>query len=183
MEPQLLKQPLLNYGQELLTALKEEQGIERVGFALQGISRADLQASKQRDTKDPLLQDPAKRSKFIRFLAHKADMLYKTWDSVPVCATTDGENEELCAVMPPLESFMSVPASERKKHFFECLKKGDTVIGQVSGKQENGLFVTLVCMDGGLRREIHDLAIKPEVQHCAPLSEIEELRSENQLSP
>uniref|UniRef100_A0A131YIV5 Nucleolar gtpase/atpase n=1 Tax=Rhipicephalus appendiculatus TaxID=34631 RepID=A0A131YIV5_RHIAP len=160
MEPQLLKQPLLNYGQELLTALKEEQGIERVGFALQGISRADLQASKQRDTKDPLLQDPAKRSKFIRFLAHKADMLYKTWDSVPVCATTDGENEELCAVMPPLESFMSVPASERKKHFFECLKKGDTVIGQVSGKQENGLFVTLVCMDGGLRREIHDLAIK-----------------------
>ncbi|XP_065294758.1 tetratricopeptide repeat protein 14-like isoform X2 [Dermacentor albipictus] len=160
MEPQLLKQPLLNYGQELLTALKEEQGIERVGFALQGISRADLQASKQRDAKDPLLQDPAKRSKFIRFLAHKADMLYKTWDSVPVCSTTDGENEELCAVMPPLESFMSVPASERKKHFFECLKKGDTVIGQVSGKQENGLFVTLVCMDGGLRREIHDLAIK-----------------------
>lgn len=54
MEPQLLKQPLLNYGQELLTALKEEQGIERVGFALQGISRADLQASKQRDAKDPL---------------------------------------------------------------------------------------------------------------------------------
>ncbi|XP_077516164.1 uncharacterized protein LOC144126106 isoform X4 [Amblyomma americanum] len=160
MDPQLLKQPLLNYGQELLTALKEEQGIERVGFALQGISRADLQASKQRDSKDPLLQDPAKRSKFIRFLAHKADVLYKTWDSVPVCATTDGENEELCAVMPPLESFMSVPASERKKHFFECLKKGDTVIGQVSGKQENGLFVTLVCLDGGLRREIHDLSIK-----------------------
>ncbi|XP_075748431.1 uncharacterized protein LOC119164176 isoform X3 [Rhipicephalus microplus] len=160
MEPQLLKQPLLNYGQELLTSLKDLQGMERVGFVLQAISRADLQASKQRDTKDPLLQDPAKRSKFIRFLAQKADMLYKTWDSVPVCATTDGENEELCAVMPPLESFMSVPASERKKHFFECLKKGDTVIGQVSGKQENGLFVTLVCMDGGLRREIHDLAIK-----------------------
>lgn len=160
MEPQLLKQPLLNYGQELLTALKEEHGIERVGFALQGISRADLQASKQRDSKDPLLQDPAKRSKFVRFLARKADMLYKAWDSVPACATTDGENEELCAVMPPLESFMSVPASERKKHFFECLKKGDTVIGQVSGKQENGLFVTLVCLDGGQRREIHDLAIK-----------------------
>ncbi|XP_049516540.1 serine/arginine repetitive matrix protein 2-like [Dermacentor silvarum] len=160
MEPQLLKQPLLNYGQELLTALKEEQGIESVGFALQGISRADLQAIKQRDSKDPLLQDPVKRSKFIRFLAHKAGMLYKNWDSAPVCSTTDGENEELCAVMPPLESFMSVPASERKKHFFKCLNKGDIVIGQVSNKQKTGLFVTLVCMDGGLRREIHDLAIK-----------------------
>ncbi|CAN7997075.1 unnamed protein product [Ixodes pacificus] len=160
MDAQLLKQPLLNYGQELLSALKEEQGIERVGFALQGISRADLQASKQRDNKDPLLQDPSKRSKFIRFLARKADVLYKPWESVPHSSTTDGENEELCAVMPPLESFMSIPAPERKKHFFEGLKKGDTVIGHVSGKQENGLFVTLLCMDGGLRREIHDLAIK-----------------------
>ncbi|XP_064455554.1 tetratricopeptide repeat protein 14-like isoform X2 [Ornithodoros turicata] len=165
MESHLLKGALVSYGQELLSALKEEQGL---GYALQGLSRSDLQQAHPRH-RDQLLQDPAKRSKFIRFVARKADVLYKTWDTLPHTLTTDEENEELCAVMPPIESFMSVPAAERKKYFFETLKKGDIVVGHISGKQENGFFVTLLCMDGGLRREIHDLGIKA----FCPLNQIQ----------
>ena len=42
---------------------------------------------------------------------------------------------------------------------FQSLRGGDIVIGQITGIQESGLTVTLICTDHGLVRQIDQLKI------------------------
>lgn len=61
------------------------------------------------------------------------------------------------AVMPPLELFMEVSYEERRSMLYRDLERGDIVVGRINNIREYGLFLTLLCMAGGLKRDIEDL--------------------------
>lgn len=63
------------------------------------------------------------------------------------------------AIMPPLELFMEVSYEERKSTLYRDLERGDIVVGRINNIREYGFFLTLLCMAGGLRRDIEDLEL------------------------
>uniref|UniRef100_A0A8K9V031 Uncharacterized protein n=1 Tax=Oncorhynchus mykiss TaxID=8022 RepID=A0A8K9V031_ONCMY len=70
-----------------------------------------------------------------QFIARKADILFApSWKS---SATV----EDPYAIMPPLEQFMAVSFEERRNLLY---------------MEDFGFFVTLICMAGGLERDIED---------------------------
>lgn len=61
------------------------------------------------------------------------------------------------AIMPPLELFMEVSYDDRRAMLYRDLEKGDIVVGRINNIREYGFFLTLLCMAGGLKRDIEDL--------------------------
>lgn len=68
------------------------------------------------------------------------------------------------AVMPPLELFMEVSYEERKSILYRDLERGDIVVGRINNIREYGFFLTLLCMAGGLKRDIEDLELSVSQQ-------------------
>ncbi|XP_053214590.1 tetratricopeptide repeat protein 14-like isoform X2 [Panonychus citri] len=78
--------------------------------------------------------------------------------------------EEICACLPPIETFTGVSKVCRRKHFYESLVKGDILCVEVTAHAESCLICTVLCMDGGKRRDIHDCEVKaycPSI-NCLP---------------
>lgn len=42
---------------------------------------------------------------------------------------------------------------------YRDLEKGDVVVGRINNIREYGFFLTLICMAGGLKRDIVDLEL------------------------
>lgn len=61
--------------------------------------------------------------------------------------------------MPPLELFMELSFEERRSMIYRDLEKGDVVVGRINNIREYGFFLTLICMAGGLKRDIVDLEL------------------------
>lgn len=61
--------------------------------------------------------------------------------------------------MPPLEQFMEVSFEERRNLLYRDIERGDIVIGRINSIRDFGFFVTLICMGGGLERDIEDLEL------------------------
>ncbi len=61
--------------------------------------------------------------------------------------------------MPPLELFMEVSYEDRKAMLYRDLERGDVVVGRINNIREYGLFFTLLCTAGGLKRDIEDLEL------------------------
>lgn len=61
--------------------------------------------------------------------------------------------------MPPLELFMDVSYEDRRVMLYRDLEKGDIVVGRINNIREYGFFLTLLCMTGGLKRDIEDLEL------------------------
>lgn len=61
--------------------------------------------------------------------------------------------------MPPLEQFMVVSFEERRNLLYRDMERGDIVIGRINSIRDFGFFVTLICMAGGLERDIEDLEL------------------------
>lgn len=160
MDSELLTQALNYHGQEFRRVLDSEKGPD---FLNDIDMRIVNYFEYHRRAKEFGFQERKRRQKLYEFLGKKAHILYKSVDDVCVLPKSDEESNEVYAVMPPMESYMGIPAHERKKLFYELIKKGDPVIGKITGIQNYGFVVTLLCLDGGKRREIHDLGIK---SHC-----------------
>lgn len=73
---------------------------------------------------------------------------------------------EAYAVMPPLELFMEVPFEERRAMLYRDLERGDIVVGRINNVREYGFFLTLICMAGGLNRDIEDLELSVRSRPC-----------------
>lgn len=153
MDRDLLRQSLAFHGDSLFNKLKCEQ-TENPDF--QAVV-ADLCKAAYESTGDgqvcPLVE---------QFVARKADILFcPTWKTATPKEEEHEEEEaaEPYAVMPPLELFMEVSFEERRAMLYRDLERGDVVVGRINNIREYGFFLTLLCMAGGLKRDIEDLEL------------------------
>lgn len=54
---------------------------------------------------------------------------------------------------------MELPYEERRSMIYRDLEKGDIVVGRINNIREYGFFLTLLCMAGGLKRDVEDLEL------------------------
>ncbi|XP_061095276.1 tetratricopeptide repeat protein 14 isoform X2 [Conger conger] len=152
MDRDLLRQSLSYHGQSLYSFLKCEQN-ENPDFKL--IASDLSKAPHQRRDKS------GESASVEQFIARKADLLFAhAWkSSKPAEEEWPEEAEEPYAVMPPLEQFLDVPFDERRDLFYRDVERGDAVIGRISSIRDFGFFITLICVGGGLERDIEDLEL------------------------
>ena len=89
------------------------------------------------------------------------------WHSYP--SVPPPPSTEPYAIMPPAELFMEVPFEERRAMLYRDLERGDAVVGRINNIREYGFFLTLLCVAGGLRRDIEDLELSVGRARPAPL--------------
>ncbi|XP_029356654.1 tetratricopeptide repeat protein 14 isoform X2 [Echeneis naucrates] len=155
MDRELLRQCLTYHGASLLDKLKCEQ-TENPDFqaVVSDLSKATSE-SKGEEQGKPLVE---------QFIARKADILFcPTW-KIATCqkeghVEEEEEAAEPYATMPPLELFMEVSYEERRSMLYRDLERGDIVVGRINNIREYGFFLTLLCMAGGLTRDVEDLEL------------------------
>ncbi|XP_062306329.1 tetratricopeptide repeat protein 14 isoform X1 [Osmerus eperlanus] len=152
MDRDLLRQSLAYHGQSLYAHLSCEQS-ENPDF--KDVAPDLSKVSYER-------KDGGVGSHMVeQFIARKADILFApSWRSAaPVEVELDEEAEEPYAIMPPLELFMEVSYEDRRNMFYRDVERGDAVIGRINNIRDFGFFLTLICMGGGLERDIEDLEL------------------------
>uniref|UniRef100_A0A3P8T9L2 Tetratricopeptide repeat domain 14 n=1 Tax=Amphiprion percula TaxID=161767 RepID=A0A3P8T9L2_AMPPE len=145
MDRDLLRQCLTYHGESLFNKLKCEQ-TENPDFqaVVSDLCKATYQRSEEKS--NPLVE---------QFIARKADILFSpAWKTLSACALS-----EPYAIMPPVELFMEVSYEERRSMMYRDLERGDIVVGRINNIREYGFFLTLLCMAGGLKRDIEDLEL------------------------
>uniref|UniRef100_A0A7N6B7Z0 S1 motif domain-containing protein n=1 Tax=Anabas testudineus TaxID=64144 RepID=A0A7N6B7Z0_ANATE len=153
MDRDLLRQCLTYHGEALFNKLKCEQ-TENPDFqaVVSELCKATYE-SKGEGQGNPLVE---------QFIARKADILFcPAWKTATVQEEEHEEEEggEPYAIMPPLELFMEVSYDERRAMLYRDLEKGDIVVGRINNIREYGFFLTLLCVAGGLKRDIEDLEL------------------------
>ncbi|NP_001014336.2 tetratricopeptide repeat protein 14 [Danio rerio] len=151
MDRDLLRQSVSFHGENLLSLLKCEQN-ENPDFKHLASDLYKSLNQRDKDEQSPVLE---------QFIARKADLLFApSWKISEPADEWQEESGEAFAVMPPLEQFMEVSFEERRELFYRDVERGDMVIGRINSVRDFGLFVTLLCTAGGLKRDIEDLEIK-----------------------
>ncbi|XP_022053629.2 tetratricopeptide repeat protein 14 isoform X1 [Acanthochromis polyacanthus] len=153
MDRDLLRQCLTYHGESLFNKLKCEQK-ENPDFqaVVSDLCKATYQ-SRSEDKSNPLVE---------QFIARKADILFSpAWKTATLQEEEHEEEEatEPYAIMPPVELFMEVSYEERRSMMYRDLERGDIVVGRINNIREYGFFLTLLCMAGGLKRDIEDLEL------------------------
>ncbi|XP_041861948.1 tetratricopeptide repeat protein 14 isoform X2 [Melanotaenia boesemani] len=152
MDRDLLKQCLTYHGESLFNKLKCEQ-TENPDFqaVVSDLSKATYESAEKQGSQ--LVE---------QFIARKADILFcPAWKTATPQKQEHEEEEaaEPYAVMPPVELFMELSYEERRAMIYRDLEKGDIVVGRINNIREYGFFLTLLCMAGGLKRDIEDLEL------------------------
>lgn len=152
MDRELIKQSLAYHGQSLYSHLACEQS-ENPDFKVIAPDLSKVNYERK--------EGGVGNSMVEQFIARKADILFApSWRSaVPVEQELDEEAEEPYAIMPPLELFMEVSYDERRSLLYRDVERGDAVIGRINNIRDFGFFLTLICMAGGLERDIEDLEL------------------------
>ncbi|XP_023129686.2 tetratricopeptide repeat protein 14 isoform X1 [Amphiprion ocellaris] len=153
MDRDLLRQCLTYHGESLFNKLKCEQ-TENPDFqaVVSDLCKATYQ-SRSEEKSNPLVE---------QFIARKADILFSpAWKTATLQEEEHEEEEatEPYAIMPPVELFMEVSYEERRSMMYRDLERGDIVVGRINNIREYGFFLTLLCMAGGLKRDIEDLEL------------------------
>ncbi|KAG7513473.1 tetratricopeptide repeat protein 14 isoform X1 [Solea senegalensis] len=152
MDRDLLRQSLLYHGESLFNTLKCEQ-TENPDFQAVLPDLCKVTSERGEEQGSPLVE---------QFIARKADILFSpAWKTATLQREEHDEEEEEAAepyaIMPPLEIFMEVSYQERRSVMYRDLERGDVVVGRINNIREYGFFLTLLCMAGGLKRDIEDL--------------------------
>uniref|UniRef100_A0A674CP09 Tetratricopeptide repeat domain 14 n=1 Tax=Salmo trutta TaxID=8032 RepID=A0A674CP09_SALTR len=161
MDRDLLRQTLSHHGQSLFTHLKCEQS-ENPDFKAIELDLSKASYQRKYGGEDNALVE--------QFIARKADILFApSWKSSATVEDVLEEGEgKPYAIMPPLEQFMVVSFEERRNLLYRDMERGDIVIGRINSIRDFGFFVTLICMAGGLERDIEDL----ELTALCPLRDV-----------
>ncbi|XP_035032392.2 tetratricopeptide repeat protein 14 isoform X1 [Hippoglossus stenolepis] len=155
MDRDLLRQCLVFHGESLFNKLKCEQ-TENPDFQAVAPDLCKVTSESRGEEQDnPLVE---------QFIARKADILFcPSWKTTTPQEEEHEEQEEEAAepyaIMPPLELFMEVSYEERRSTLYRDLEKGDIVVGRINNIRDYGFFLTLLCMAGGLKRDIEDLEL------------------------
>lgn len=153
MDRDLLRQCLIYHGESLFNKLKCEQ-TENPDFqaVVSDLCKATYESSDERQSTHLVEQ----------FIARKADILFCPAWKTAVPQEEEHEEEEAaepCAIMPPVELFMEVSYEERRAMLYRDLERGDAVVGRINNVREYGFFLTLLCMAGGMKKDIEDLEL------------------------
>ncbi|XP_047231168.1 tetratricopeptide repeat protein 14 isoform X2 [Girardinichthys multiradiatus] len=153
MDRDLLRQCLVHHGESLFNKLKCEQ-TENPDFqaVVTDLCKATYDGRGDEHA-SPLVE---------QFIARKADILFcPAWKTAnpPQQDEEEEEDGEPYAIMPPVELFMELPYEERRSMIYRDLERGDVVVGRINNIREYGFFLTLLCMAGGLKRDIEDLEL------------------------
>ncbi|XP_046652917.1 serine/arginine repetitive matrix protein 2-like isoform X1 [Daphnia pulicaria] len=164
MDPELVVQTLNFHGQQLTKLWENERG----AASLQVASLRDLDYQVyQKRSKDLGFQERGKRIRMHQFIVDKAPQLFKA-EKKPkesVNSALQAQDEDFFPLMPPLESFCHFDKSESRTNFFETIKIGDVLIGQVQQKNFHGLVFRVVATeDSTILRDVRELAIKGSIQ-------------------
>nr|CAG4640008.1 EOG090X05S8 [Daphnia pulex] len=166
MDPELVVQTLNFHGQQLTKLWENERG----AASLQVASLRDLDYQVyQKRSKDLGFQERGKRIRMHQFIVDKAPQLFKAEkkpkESVNSALQTQDEGNYFFPLMPPLESFCHFDKSESRTNFFQSMKIGDVLIGQVQQKNFHGLVFRVVATeDSTILRDVRELAIKGSIQ-------------------
>uniref|UniRef100_A0A3B5AKU8 Tetratricopeptide repeat domain 14 n=1 Tax=Stegastes partitus TaxID=144197 RepID=A0A3B5AKU8_9TELE len=147
MDRELLRQCLTYHGESLFNKLKCEQ-TENPDFqaVVSDLCKATYQRGEEKS--NPLVE---------QFIARKADILFcPAWKTATLQEEEHEEEEDAAGV---LELFMEVSYEERRSMMYRDLERGDIVVGRINNIREYGFFLTLLCMAGGLKRDIEDLEL------------------------
>ncbi|XP_065162968.1 tetratricopeptide repeat protein 14 homolog isoform X3 [Atheta coriaria] len=95
-------------------------------------------------------QERTKRLKMHQFFVKHADVLYSNDNMEKIDGSTEaGSSEDHYAVMPSLETFMSVVDKQsRLKYFRENVKIGDLILGTIVSKTQSGMMLKVLCTTG-----------------------------------
>ncbi|XP_071760320.2 tetratricopeptide repeat protein 14 isoform X1 [Centroberyx gerrardi] len=153
MDRDLLRQCLTYHGESLFNTLKCEQ-----------TENPDFQAVVADLSKATYERAGGVQGGHLveQFIARKADILFcPAWKTATPREEEQEEEEaaEPYAIMPPVELFMEVSFEERRAMLYRDLERGDVVVGKINNIREYGFFLTLLCMAGGLERDIEDLEL------------------------
>ncbi|XP_077983119.1 uncharacterized protein LOC144437959 [Glandiceps talaboti] len=178
MDRKLYLQALGYHGDQLAAFVEEEQA-----FADEQATRRRSHSSSQEsqlDKGEGVITHQRQRSsgtlpssfkdKLVKFVARKADLLFKKKDALNVVGVTLPEEEEgdLYAIMPPLEQFMGVDPALCRKRLYTLLEQNDIIIGRIINMRDFGMFVRLLCLCGHKNRQCDNL----EIVALCPTSEI-----------
>lgn len=152
MDRELLKQCVAFHGASLLKKLQCEQ-TENPDFqaVASDLRKVTAESRREENSTSGLVE---------QFISRKADLLFCPSWKITTQRKEDYEEEEATepyAIMPPLELFMEVSYDDRRAMLYRDLEKGDIVVGRINNIREYGFFLTLLCMAGGLKRDIEDL--------------------------
>ncbi|GFN74037.1 hypothetical protein PoB_000054300 [Plakobranchus ocellatus] len=152
MDVKLVGGALQYHGEQLLHSLTDEQG--------EAPSQNVISYLQRWRPSEPEIKDEAFKRTLCGFIARKSDLLFRplTEEEKKQHRNVEAVDDSF-AIMPPLETFMSTPSYLRREQFWKSLRVNDCVTGVVSAIIDQGLRLTLLCIDKGVCREIDDLDI------------------------
>jgi len=151
MDVDQIKRSVSFHGVDLLRRLGEEQQQGAPTGALLGLVSREKSHTKEIKSEDFNRQ-------LCAFIAKKSDLLFAKKEDVDKKRIKNAIDDAY-AIMPPLETFMDIPVSIRREHFYKSIKDLDCVTGVVSQILEKGLLIRLLFVDIHQPRDIEDLDI------------------------
>ncbi|KAK3786355.1 hypothetical protein RRG08_022977 [Elysia crispata] len=152
MDVKLVGAAVQYHGEELLHSLTDEQGE-------QPSSNVTSYLQRWRPL-EPEIKDKMFQRNLCGFIARKSDLLFRSLTEEEKNRNRSLEAiDDSFAIMPPLETFMDIPSYSRREEFWKSLRVNDCVTGVVTAIIDQGLRLTLLCIDKGVCRDIEDLNI------------------------
>ncbi|CAG0922144.1 unnamed protein product [Notodromas monacha] len=116
------------------------------------------------DYKNPglLYWNPRRKGLLFNFIKNNATWLFQKRDFVLNVNRDafEARNESgYYAVLPPLERFLKIPESIRRKSVYDLIRAGDMVVGVVTSLLRNEIQVKILALEPPKSRQIHDLDI------------------------
>ncbi|XP_026324321.1 tetratricopeptide repeat protein 14 homolog isoform X2 [Hyposmocoma kahamanoa] len=162
LDASLVAQSINYHGQQLQKTWEAERGED--DLAKVGVGALDYNAFQTRH-KAPFA-DRGRRLRLHQFIAKEANVLFDAslMEEAPSSSTlgTDSTTPEdnLYALMPPFETFLSVDKSARLRHFFDNVKTGELIIGAVINRTASGMMLKVLCTAGPTSRYVADINVK-----------------------
>ncbi|RUS70867.1 hypothetical protein EGW08_021367 [Elysia chlorotica] len=152
MDVKLVGAAVQFHGEELLHSLTDEQGEQPSSNVTSFLQRWR--------PSEPEIKDKIFQRNLCGFIARKSDLLFRPlMEDERNCNRSLEAIDDSFAIMPPLETFMNIPAFSRREEFWKSLRVNDCVTGVVTAIIDQGLRLTLLCIDKGVCRDIDDLNI------------------------
>ncbi|XP_022815230.1 tetratricopeptide repeat protein 14 homolog isoform X4 [Spodoptera litura] len=163
LDASLVTQSINYHGQQLQKTWEAERGEDDLSKI--GVGALDFAVYQSRH-KHLTFQDRGKRLKLHQFITKEANALFDTsiMEETPSSSSlgTDAPvpEDNLYALMPPFETFLSVDKLARLRHFFDNVKTGELIIGAVINRTTSGMMLKVLCTAGPTSRYVADINVK-----------------------
>ncbi|XP_022905543.1 tetratricopeptide repeat protein 14 homolog isoform X2 [Onthophagus taurus] len=148
LNPNLLTQTLNFHGQQMQKLWESERGEQ--DLVKNSIRDLNYDVYNKRN-KHLSFQDRGKRLKLQQFIVRKANVIFSPENTAEKNKPPTEESvitEDMYAIMPPLETYLTADKQARLKYFFENVKIGDLILGTIMSKTQSGMMLKVLCTTG-----------------------------------